>query len=512
MKRAAGPLLPAFAGVEPPGESPLYRQLYRRIRSAILGRTLAPGARLPSARTLAVDLSLSRNTVEQALAQLRAEGYLTRRVGSGSYVSDEVGATPAPESRRAAPIERVPRAVPAALSRRGRSLRSGVLGAALTQGRAFVRCQPSLDDFPLPIWNRLLARQARIGGADLLVQGDTPGYQPLRRAIAEYLLTARGVRCGWEQVIVVPSIQHGLALAAEVLLDPGDEVWLENPGYRSARMALQLSGARIVPIPVDRCGIDVAHAAARAPAARMAYVTPSHQYPLGVTLSLGRRLALLNWAAQRSAWVFEDDYDSEFRYVGRPLAAVQGQGGEATVVYAGTFNKAFFPGLRLAYLVVPAAVVDAFVAARQVADGPPPQLTQAALAAFMDEGHFVAHLRRMRAVYRERRDTLLEAVARYLGDRLRIEVADAGIHVAGWLPDYADDCAVSRRAAEVGLDLPALSTYWLGPKRGRGLLLNYGAVPPPAINRGIRQLAALLQRPHRNQSAARRRTANPGKP
>ncbi|MFL5581564.1 MAG: PLP-dependent aminotransferase family protein, partial [Gemmatimonadaceae bacterium] len=300
------------------------------------------------------------------------------------------------------------------------------------------------------------------------------------------------VRCEWRQVVVLTSTQQAMDLVARLALDPGDAAWIEDPGYLGARAALRAAGAHAVPVPVDGEGLDVSAGEALAPRARLAYVTPSHQYPLGATLSLARRLQLLNWAGRAGAWILEDDYDSEFRFAGRPLAAVQGLDTEGRVLYAGTFNKVMFPSLRLAYLVVPPALVDAFVAARALSDGCPPALTQAALADFIEQGHFAAHVRRMRAIYQERRDALRESAERHLAGRLTVEATDTGMHAVGWLAPDANDVAVSNRAATLDLDVPPLSKYYLGPTRRPGLLLSYAVAAPGAIRRGVRRLAEIL--------------------
>ena len=418
MKRAAGAIVPPFTELAGSDANPLFRQIYTRLRDAVLDGTLPGGHRLPSARTLAGDLGVSRNTVEAAFSQLVAEGFVTRRVGAGSYVARAV---PEPDRRprrpRGAPNAAARTAVPApppALSARGRLLATAGAGVEAASPRVFAPCVPSLEDFPVQTWNRLVARRARRAGHELLSKADPAGYRPLREAVAAHLGAARGVRCEWRQVVVLTSTQQAMDLAARLALDPGDQAWIEDPGYLGARAALRAAGAQTVPVPVDAEGLDVSAGEALAPRARLAYVTPSHQYPLGATLSLARRLQLLNWAGRAGAWILEDDYDSEFRFAGRPLAAVQGLDTEGRVLYAGTFNKVMFPSLRLAYLVVPPALVDAFVAARALSDGCPPALTQAALADFIEQGHFAAHVRRMRAIYQERRDALRESAERHL--------------------------------------------------------------------------------------------------
>jgi GntR family transcriptional regulator/MocR family aminotransferase len=471
---------------------PLHRQLYEELRSAVLEGRLSPGARLPSTRSLAADLEISRNTAAGAFDQLLAEGYLEGKVGSGTYVASSLPedllyitkAVPA-KSRGAAP-----RAV---LSRRGAMLASIPVSLSPDSGaaRAFRPGMPALDAFPRELWARMAARILRQSQTGFLSYGSAAGLQPLREAIAEYLRAARGVRCSAGQVIVTSGSQQALDLAARVLLDPGDAVWMEDPGYVGARGALQAAGIRTEPISVDSEGLSVAEGESRAPEARMAYVTPSHQYPLGITMSLSRRMALLDWARRRQTWIVEDDYDSEFRYAGRPLAALQGLDTANRVIYTGTFSKVLAPGLRLGYLVAPEQVVDAFISARGLADRHAPALEQALVCEFLTEGHFARHVRRMRSLYAERQDALVSAARRELAGFLEVAPAEAGMHLVGWLPEGANDRDVSERAAAAGVSTPAVSRYAMRAQRRPGLMLGYAAVNARQIREGIRKLATL---------------------
>jgi GntR family transcriptional regulator / MocR family aminotransferase len=561
--------LPALA-LDHAAATPLFRQLYDRLRAAILAGQLAPGARLPSSRSLAGDLGVSRNTVLGAFDQLVAEGYLVGRVGSGTRVAPTLPETllHAPGPRVPVSPERPPAAAPhtaaslgavpcaagaaapspamasspaaahsaavAGLPRRGPSRRGALLAATPVAvaralpptARAFRAGLPGLDAFPFALWARLVARRARrlAATSGLLDYADPAGYRPLREAIAAHLGATRAVRCEPEQVLVVAGSQHGLDLAARVLLDPGDRVWIEDPGYLGARGALVGAGARLVPVPVDDEGLSVSAGERLAPDARLAYVTPSHQYPLGVAMSLARRLALLDWAGRADAWLLEDDYDSTYRYAGRPLAALQGLDRDGRVVYLGTFSKVLFPGLRLGYVVVPPDLVEAFAAARALVDRHPPALDQLVLADFMAEGHFGRHLRRTRALYAERQATLVEEAGRHLDGRLEVAPAEAGMHLVGWLPAGHDDRHASARAAALGLDVQPLSRYVAAspshfaaasparfaaaspghsvaapPPRsdGRpaprpGLVLGYAGVPLEEIRAGVRRLAEAL--------------------
>jgi len=536
-------------GLDASSTVPLYRQLYDQLREAILTKRLAGGARLPSTRALAKELGVSRNTVMIAFEQLLAEGYLEGRTGAGTFVAsvspDEVlyvndAGTHQPQlsleipdhllweldragagsigpdrangrkiSKRGEILKRnaflcclyktAPQPPPSRdgkkISRRGESLKNNELLCCQdkTFPRAFRVGWPAIEEFPRELWARLVARSWRDPPRELLLYGDPAGYRPLREAIAVYLREARGVRCETEQVIVVAGCQQGLDLAARVLLDPGDPVWIEDPGYLGARSALLGAGAELIPVPVDKDGLNVSAGIATRPTARAAYVSPSHQFPLGVTMSLARRLALLSWAKRWGGWVLEDDYDSEYRYAGRPVASIQGLDSEGRVIYLGSFSKVLLPSIRLGYVVVPPDLVDAFVAARSINDRHSPVPDQAVLARFMMEGHFARHIRRTRSLYAQRRAALLEAASRDLGGLLEIEPGQAGMHLLGWLPEGVDDRAASRIAATHGVEVVPLSAYAIEPTSRGGLLLGYAAVTEREISDAARRLAQALE-------------------
>lgn len=502
-KEARGHSIPLLSE---PGErsgQPRYLRLYRRIREGVLAGAIPPGTRLPSARTLAREEGISRNTVEAALSQLQAEGFVVRRVGSGSWISDRIpdrllrpmrfrqsdGRAARRDDRRVAAGQPPPGA--RRLSARGVELTVDLADSGAEEGLLFAPCVPALDALPLDSWKRIAARVARRASGPLLVPPPVAGLPELRAAVAAYLSMSRGVRCTADRVVIVNSTQQALDLVSRLLLDAGDTMWFEDPGYRAARCAFAAAGARLVPVPVDAEGIDVAAGVARAPDARLAYVTPSHQYPLGVTLSLARRLALLEWAERSGGWIVEDDYDSELRYDGRPHASMQGIDDGERVIYAGTFNKILFPTLRIAYLVLPPALVTPFARARQLVDGFPPSLTQRVLAEFIHDGYLSIHLRRVRTLYQQRRALFLSAAERYLAGVAQPGGADAGMHVTLHLPAGTDDTAISAAAQRRGLALPALSTYFLGPAAS-GLVVHYGHVPDSEIERGTRRLAGIL--------------------
>ncbi|MBB6097201.1 GntR family transcriptional regulator/MocR family aminotransferase [Deinobacterium chartae] len=473
------------AAPDPSRREPLGRQIYRALCDMILSGHLSPGTRLPSTRQLAREWGVSRNTVVNAFEQLTAEGYLEGRVGDGSYVSREL-----PEGLMGAELRVRQDQGERRLSRRGAALAATPVSLPKPVGSlfSFRPGLPALDAFPFDVWARLEARRWRRPPRELLGYGDPLGWRPLREALRTYLHAARGVRCEPEQIVITAGSQQGLDLVARVLLDPGDPVWVEDPGYLGARAALLAAGARPVPVPVDAQGLRVSDGAARCPDARLAMVTPSHQFPLGATLSVARRLELLEWARHAGAWILEDDYDSEYRYRGRAVAALQGLDSGGRVLYLGTFSKVLLPGLRLGYLVVPPDLVEAFERARALQDRHPPGVVQAVTADFLNEGHFERHLRRTRELYAERQAALLAACQRHLPDRLRISATDAGMHLVGYLED---DLAATERAARAGVAVTPLSAYSL-ETAGSGLLLGYTALTPEQIEAGVRRLAAAL--------------------
>ena len=481
--------------LDPRSAKPLHRQLYEGIRAAVLAGRLSAGQRLPSTRALAADLEISRNTVAGAFDQLLAEGYIESRPGAGTFVAKELPEELLHVSAAAGAAARTRLPVPR-LSARGRLLAATPVAPGAREDAspcAFRPGIPALDAFPRDLWSRIAARQYRQSRFDLFSYGAPAGHAPLRRTIADYLRTARGVNCCWEQVIVTSGSQQALDLAARVLLDPGETAWVEDPGYFGARGAWTAAGIRYVPVPVDGEGLSVSKGQQLAPEARLAYVSPSHQYPLGVTMSLARRMALLAWARRRGAWIAEDDYDSEFRYAGRPLAALQGLDTAGRVIYIGTFSKVLFPALRLGYMVVPAGAVEAFAAARALADRHPPGPSQAVVAEFLAEGHFARHLRRMRMLYAERQAALLSAADRDWRGLLDVSRADAGMHLLAWLPAGWNDSDISNRAAAAGIVAPPLSAYYhRAASAPSALLLGYSALNVRKIQEAVRRLAAAM--------------------
>jgi GntR family transcriptional regulator/MocR family aminotransferase len=473
--------------------SPLYRQIYLDVRRAILEGRLQRGSRLPSTRNLALDLRVSRATAVQAYDQLRAEGYVESVSRGATRVSSLL---PDPLTRAEASGS-TPRAI-----RRFSGPSARGIAVARASSRfpvlsehpgAFRTSVPALDVFPVDIWERLATRRLRRSSTVSLAYADPRGLPALRGAIARYLTTARGVRCDPEQVLVTSGSQQALDLAGRVLLDPGDPVWMEDPGYFGAAGAFVAAGARIVPVPVDGEGLDVEEGIRVEPRARLAFVTPARQLPLGITMSVSRRLALLRWADSSRSWVLEDDYDSEFRYTTRPLSSLQGVDSKGCVIFTGTFSKVMFPAMRIGYLVVPGPLVDTFSAVRRLLDFCPPHITQATLAEFMTEGHFERHVRRMRVIYQSRRTLLVRLLQRDLRGLLEVEAPDAGMNLLVWLPPHMNDRAVSRALASQGIDVTPLSRFSLRRHLRPGLILGFSGMREHELRRGVVRLRSVLE-------------------
>jgi len=491
--------LVASAPLERASDVPLFRQLYARLKEAILHGALAPGARLPATRTLCRALGVSRQTVLAAYDQLASEGYLRGGVGQGTFVDEGL-----PLARQAPAAPGLLRSLP----ERGAALATGMARIRLYDGpvRAFRPSMPGLDLFPFDVWRRLEARHLRGPGANpgpYLGYGPANGYAPLRELLCAYLRASRGVACTPEQIVITSGSQQALYLLAQLLLAPGDEVWVESPGYQGACAPMRVAGARIRTVPVTQEGMDVAYGAKHYPDARLVFATPSHQLPLGPTMSLARRLELLRWAASRRAWVIEDDYDSEYRYTGPPLASMQSLDRAGCVVYVGTLSKVLFPALRLGYVVAPPALAEPLARAKAVVDMHHAMLPQAALADFIAEGHFMRHIRRTREAYAERRAALMDALDNRLGERLARGPADGGLDLCThFRPDrkrrIAHEAQVARAAAEAGIELRPLGYYANAAATPEcavapGLLLGFSAVRPEAIRPGVEALARVIE-------------------
>lgn len=498
--------------LDPEADSPLYLQLTRRLRKAILEGRVEPGTRLPSTRDLAGDLAVSRTTVIQAYERLGLEGYLDGRVGDGTYVSRELPESMLPvgepdpsageaeatagESGSGPPLQRkgADTRPGSPLSARARRLHEWLAGPAHAreEPRPFLPGVPDLGAFPRDTWARLAGRRLRALDPEDLALGDRTGLPELREQIARHLADTRGLRCEAEQVVVTSGAQQALAIAGWVLLDPESVVALEDPGYLGARRAFRLAESRLLGVPVDEEGLRVDELRKGEGGVRAVYVTPSRQFPTGAPLTLARRLELLQWAREADAWIIEDDYDGEYRFRGRPLQALHGLDPGRRVVYVGTFSKILFPSLRIGYAVVPESIRDAFVGCRRASDEGPSLLQQITLAEFMSDGHLVPHLRRMRRLYRKRRDALLEAVDDRLGDLVRIGPADAGMHVTLWLPAGVDDRAVQDAAAKRQVTAYAVSAFAMDADVDPGLVLGYAGYTPAEMDRALERLSEVV--------------------
>ncbi|HAT33059.1 MAG TPA: PLP-dependent aminotransferase family protein [Janthinobacterium sp.] len=470
--------------------TPLFRQLYAAIKAAILSGTISPGMQLPPTREFCRLLAISRQTVLNAYAQLTAEGYLSGSVGKGTFVS---ALLPVAAPAKAAPGLLRP------LSARGQAYAGAMHKVAWHQSplRAFRIGMPGIEHFPFDVWSRLEARRWRRPD-HRMGYSDPAGYLPLRELLCVYLKAARGVVCTPEQILITSGSQQALFLLSTMLLGPGDAAWMESPGYRGASGPLHAGGAHVFPVPVDAQGLDVAHGAAHCPHARLVYVTPSHQLPLGVTMSLPRRLELLAWAARAKAWVVEDDYDSEYRYTGAPLASLHSLDRDGCVIYVGTLSKVLFPGLRLGYLVAPPALAEALVRAKNVIDRHTAIVPQMVLADFIAEGHFGRHIKRTREINAGRRALLLRGLARELDDQLACGPADAGLDLCAYFRHGHDEDAVARAGLERGIELRPLSHYAAADappacRAAPGLLLGFAAVPEAEIEHGLLVLGAILR-------------------
>ncbi|MEI8029118.1 MAG: PLP-dependent aminotransferase family protein [Comamonadaceae bacterium] len=467
-------LLTEIARLNQHDNLPLHRQLYEALRRAMLDGKLSAGDRLPSSRELTLDLGMSRNTVVAALNQLAVEGYLVSHVGSGTFVND--GVPKAAARRPSAQQNQV-----AKLSRRGQAL-STTFCAQQLEIQPFTPGIADFSAFPVALWQRLQNKHWRMTYPEMLDYNDSGGYAPLRRTVANYLRVSRSVPLEVEQVIVTSGTQQSMELCAQLLADHDDTVWLEDPAYWGAVKAFMATGLKLHPIAVDHDGVAPQIKDEAAPP-RLIYVTPSHQYPTGAVMSLARRHQILSNARQHKAWVLEDDYDSEFRFSGPPISSLAGLDTDERVLYMGSFSKVLYPGLKLGYLVVPKGLVASFKQAHYDLNRPGQMPLQAALAEFIEMGHFASALRRARQGYAERRRCLLAALQPCLGQQAQITGAEQGLHLCLRLPDSADDKALARRIGALGLTVRPLSAYCLARQDAKGLVIGYGYAPLAEIER-----------------------------
>src|SRR3984957_5917524 len=458
---------------------------YGELRSAILEGRLAPGARLPASRDFASQYELSRGTVVSVLERLQAEGYISSRVGFGTWVNCVDLPRPARQTTTA----------PAYIRRvllTSKPPQPWIDRAFVGGTRAFRIGAPAINEFPSEIWGRIAANRARNFRSWLNKEADRRGYPPLRYAIAEYLRTSRGVRCTAEQIVVVSGIQQSLDLLARLLLRKDDPIWMEDPGYFGARIAFENVGARMIPVPVNDEGLSVSAGTKICPDARGVYVTPAHQFPLGVMMSLERRMALLSWAARAGAFVIEDDYDSEYRFEGAPVPALRSLDNHSTVIFVGSFSKTLFPALRVGYVVLPAPLVDPFAALRYRTDFRNSSFDQAVLSDFIVDGHLARHLRRMRNLYAERLATLMEGATQHLGGLLEISTVRAGLYTIGYLKNGRTSRQAEKLAAAQGVEVLAVDRFTLRSPDPNALLLGFGGFDESAIRQGLIRLTRAL--------------------
>jgi GntR family transcriptional regulator/MocR family aminotransferase len=479
-----------FVVLDRTSATPLAEQIYATVRSAVEGRRLLPGTPLPSSRALAEDLGVARSTVTLAFEHLRKEGYIEGSAGRANRIAARTPQPPrAPEPRRSAALALPP---VAARSRNLPGWQPEILDLLGKRPRPFRPAIPAVDLFPVDVWHRLLSRAWRRTPPQSLTYGDLTGYPPLRRAIAEHLRSARGLACTEDQVIIFNGSQQAMDVCARMLLDPGDHAWVEDPGYLGGRLAIAANGGVPVPVPVDAEGIDVAAGIGLAPDARLACVTPARQFPLGHAMSTSRRVALLDWARQARAWIFEDDYDGDIRYASAPLQPLQAMDATGCVLLAGSFSKILLPALRLGYLVVPDGLVDTVRRLRMSSDMGNAVFPQTVLAEFITEGHFARHIRRIRAVYEERYELLLASIRERLSGRLSVTPAGAGLSMPVFLDHGISEDDVLRLAPAHDLDLKPLSFATTNHPQPPGLLLGFGGLDTAEIREGINRLERLF--------------------
>lgn len=479
----ASPLLPLQRSKTQ--NAPIYRQIYQALRSAIQTGRLRQGDRLPSTRGLAKDLGVSRTSILLAFDELRAEGLVVGKVGSGTRITQLPSPFSPGRSRSAGPRENL-----------------HLAAGSPASTRAFRLGLPGLDLFPAALWGQLASRRWRAAPPAILDYADSAGYFPLRKTIAEYLARTRGIGCSPDQVFIVSGSQQGLDLIARAMAAPRDAIWLEDPGYHGAYEAFASAGATVVPVPVDDQGFCLTDAMLTAPDARFAYVTPSNQFPLSAVLSSERRDALLRWAVDQEGWIIEDDYDCEFRRLQDRLPAMAGSSAGDRVFYVGTFSKTVFPALRLGYLVIPSRLIERFRSVRQMIDRQSSTIYQAIMTDFMWEGHYDRHLRRMGRAYVRRGEALCHAIRAELGDFLEVTPPAGGTHLVAWLPDGVADRDASGAAAARGIEALPLSFFSRRPSTRGALVLGYGGLKEGEIRDAVVLLRHALTSAHPSLSAA----------
>jgi GntR family transcriptional regulator/MocR family aminotransferase len=473
---------------------PLHQQLYRQIRDELASGTFNNNSsRLPSSRALAADFGVSRFTVNLALSRLGAEGYLQSKIGSGTFISEALPETflSARTTRGAPPTER-----PSRLSKRVKDIpdhRAGKqfdFGIAGPPGVSFVPAVAALDEFPIDVWERLRAQVLEQKGAHLLQYASSRGDSELRKALATYLCDCRGARCHPDQIIITAGTQQAMMISAMALVNRGEVAWIEDPGFYQARRTFGFAGAMVVPRPVDEEGITIGPSKQRSP--KIIYVTPSHQFPLGMTMSLSRRTALIDFARACDAYIFEDDHNSEFRYTGPPLPCLQGLDNVGRVIYSGTMSKILYPSLRLGYIVAPHQLVEPMIKIRAVMDQHSPAIDQATLARFLTEGFFLTHIKRMRKLYSDRRDFFIEQFKKLLGNYFILEIPEAGLHFVAWVRQKEHMPVITRVCTDIGIRPSPLSSCFMKVEPKPALTFGFAAWSPAQIREGLGKFAAAL--------------------
>lgn len=474
-------------------KTPLYKQLYEQLRIAILDKRFSGNKKLPGTRSMAAELGLSRNTVHLAYEQLKIEGYIKSETGSGSFITSDL-----PERSLIPKHMEIPE-IKYENNKGGVNEFSPEIfefskkNFLFEEVKPFRNGVPALSDFPFEIWTKITNRVWRNLNPSYLGYGDTSGFKPLRKAISSYLRTYRAVNCTYDQILIVNGSQQGLDLISRVLLSKKSKVWLEDPGYPGARISFLATGANIYLVPLNDDGLDLDYAKANYPVSNLIYTTPSHQYPLGYTMSISARLKLLDWARTNGTWLIEDDYDSEYRYNGNPLQSLQGLDNTGNVIYLGTFSKVLFPGLRLGYLVLPTPDLMAkFIAAKSIADRQSSIIEQIIVSIFIEEGHFTKHIRRMRMLYKDRQEFLISEINKELSPLIKVNSEDAGMHLIGWLNNNHNEIKTTELLTRNKLLINPLSNYTVKFKLPPGLVLGYTAFNEKMIRAGVQKMAKVL--------------------
>lgn len=491
VKQAGGALLLSI-DLDHRASRPISTQLCIALRDIILAGGLKAGDRLPATRTLAKDLSLSRTTVVEVFERLVAEGLVESRTGAGTFVSQVLGGDRT-IAKNLPSLSKPRRGRGPRLSRRFARVSKNLFQRLPHESRAFTTALPAFDAFPMALWSRFVAKHWRAHRDVVMGYGDPHGFLPLRRAIAAHLRANRGLSCEPEQVFIVNGAQEAFHLISGILLDPGDKVWFENPGAIGARNSLVAAGVELIPVPVDDEGLMVEVGRRKARSFRLAFVTPSHQQPLGSTMSLERRFALLRAAEEADAWIIEDDYDGEFRYSGHPLPTLESVDTSGRVIYVGTFSKSMFPALRIGYFIAPPSLFAVLETLTSAFFSGVPSNPQAVLADFMEEGHFATHVRRMRKIYAERYQVLYEASRRRLAGLLEVIPTDTGLHTIGRLPPDLPERLVAKMAMEHGITVAPIELFSIAPCDTKGLVLGFSGIRPHEIEAGVDVLAEVLE-------------------